>query len=158
MATHASTVPAYLDALKAALDARSIVATDGGVVTVTTAPSGEPVPLECIQLFGTNGDQQWGALGNRRRNETYTIAGGIYVQQAGYGETTAKAARDRVYALLAEVEDCLRLDPGVGGSVRQSELLSADLTQGIASGGDEGGARYAALAITISVKAELVSS
>lgn len=158
MATQTSTVPAYLDALQAALEARHIAATQGGEIVVTTAPSGAPVPLETIQFFGTNGDQAWAALGNRRRKETYTIRGGIYIQKAGYGEATAKAARNRAYDLLAELEDCLRLDPGVGLTVRQSELLTADLDQGIAEGSENEAARYATIALTIGVAVELVSN
>ena len=151
-----STVPAFLDALKAALDARNIAATGGGTIAVTTAASGEPVPPECIQLFRTTADQQWTLLGNRRRREQYTVYGGIYAQIAGYGEPTAKAARDRAYALLAELEQTLRADPSVGGSVRQAELLTAELDQGITRGGDDEGARFATLAFSIGVVHELV--
>jgi hypothetical protein len=107
MATRTSTVPAVLDALKALLGARAGL--DG--VTVTTAPSGDPIPTESIQFFGTGGDQAWDAIGNRRRKETYTIRGGIFIQRRGAGPDVWDAARERAYAILAELEDAIRVLP-----------------------------------------------
>lgn len=150
MATHTSTVPAVLDALKALLDARAGL--DG--VTVTTAPSGDPIPAESIQFFGTNGDQAWAAIGNRRRSETYTIRGGIFIQRRGAGQAVWDAARERAYAILAELEDAIRALPTLGLADRVVvQLARVDLDQG---GQDNG--RWAALDIDIGVTAELVSS
>lgn len=150
MATTTSTVPALLTALKAALDVRAGLA---GVV-VTTAPSGEPLPYESIQWFGTNEDQSWAALGNRRRSETYTLRGGIFCQQRGGGDTVWDAVRTRAYAILAELEDELRTNPTLGlGSRVVAQLVSANLDQGAQDNG-----RWAALDLAVAVSAELVST
>lgn len=147
-----STVPAVLREIKARLDARK--ATPGSPlvgVIVTTAPSGEPIPHESIQLFGTSGDQAWQALGGMRRRETYTIAGGIFIQQRGAGEAVWDGARERVYVLLAELEQMLHGDPTLGFGARTDiQLATANLDQG----GQENG-RWAAIDFTIAVVAEL---
>lgn len=148
MATITSTVPAFLDALKALLSARAGLTG----VTVATAPTGDPIPTESIQFFGLAEDQEWGAIGHKRRNESYTVQGGIFVIRRGAGEAKAKEVRDRAYAILAELEDAIRVDPGVSASVRQCELTQAVLDQG----GEDNG-RWAALQISIGVKAELRS-
>lgn len=150
MATHTSTVPAVLDALKALLDPRAGLAG----VTVTTAPSGEPVPMESIQLFGTAGDQEWAAIGNRRRRESYTIRGGIFIIKGGAGSAVWDAARERAYALLAELEDAIRVMPTLGLADRVIvQLARADLDQGAQDNG-----RWAALDLDLAVTAELVSN
>lgn len=152
MATHTSTIPAVLDALKALLDARATTALDG--VEVWTAPSGDPIPHECIQFFGTDGDQQWAALGNRRRRETYTITGAIFIIRLGAGQDKAKEARDRAYAILAELEDALRVAPTLGLPDRvEVQLATNNLDQGPQDNG-----RYAAIPFTLAVTAELVSN
>lgn len=152
MATHTSTVPAVLGAMKALLDARTALSTAG--VVVTTAPSGDPIPAESIQLFGTGGDQQWAAIGNRRRAESYTIRGGIFIVRRGAGAAVWDVVRERAYAILAELEDAIRVVPTLGLADRVIvQLARVDLDQG---GQDNG--RWAALDIDIAVTAELVSN
>ena len=154
MATQTSAVPAYLAALKAALDARAIPLAEGeGTVLVTTAPSGAPVAPETIQFFTVPATQGWAALGNRRKREEFTVRGGLYVELSGAGEEVATAARERAYALLAELEDALRLDPGVSFRVRQSHLAGHELDQGIAEG-----VRWASLSFAIEAITELTSN
>jgi hypothetical protein len=151
MSTHTSTVPDVLDALKALLDLRDGLAG----VTVATAPTGDPVPFESIQLFGTAGDQEWAAIGNRRRRETYTIRAGIFIKRLGAGEALAKQVRDRAYAILAELEDAIRVAPTLGLADRVViQLARADLDQGLNP--DDG--RVAALDLDLAVTAELVST
>jgi hypothetical protein len=157
MATHTSTVPDVLDALKALLDARRVAAPAGALagVEVRTAPSGDPVPFESIQMFGTAGDQEWAALGNRRRRESYTIRAGIFIRRMGAGEALAKEVRDRAYAILAELEDAIRVSPTLGLPDRVTiQLARVDLEQGLNP--DDG--RIAALDLDLAVTAELVSS
>lgn len=164
MATHTSTVPDVLDALKALLDARKATpgsplaanpATDLEETVITTAATGEPVPKQSIQFFGTGGDQEWAAIGNRRRRETYTIRGGIFVVYGGtIGDGVADIARNRVYTLLAELEDAIRVSPTLGLPDRVIvQLARADLDQGAQDNG-----RWAALDIDLAVTAELVST
>ncbi|MGN6811855.1 MAG: hypothetical protein ACTHMP_13370, partial [Thermomicrobiales bacterium] len=119
------------------------------------APAGDPLPLEMVEFVGTmspEATQQWGALGNRRKTETYTVHAFIGALVPGAGEDVADQARDRAYAILAEIEDQLRIDPRVNGTVYRSQLASANLLQEIAEEG-----RAATLLITIDVYTELNS-
>ena len=153
MATTTSTVPAYLTALRDALNTRFAANPTFAEVKCYAAPAGDPLPLEMVELFGTDETQQWGALGNRRRTETYTVRGMVgAILESGAGEDVADAARARVYAILAELEDQLRTDPNMAHTVYRSQLASANLTQGIADTG-----RWATLEITIDVYTELNS-
>ena len=153
MATTTSTVPAYLAALRDALNTRFAASPTFASVKAYAAPAGDPLPLEMVELFGTDETQQWGALGNRRKTETYTVRGMIgAILESGAGEDVADAARARVYAILAELEDQLRTDPNMAHTVYRSQLASANLTQGIADTG-----RWATLEITIDVYTELNS-
>jgi len=153
MATTVSTVPAFMAALRDGLAAR--FAADGNLaeVRVFAAPAGDPYPQEMIEFFGTDDSQAWGALGNRRRTETYTVRGMTGVVVPGGGEDTADQARARVYAILAVLEDYLRTHVSVGDTVLRAQLTSANLTQGYAKEG-----RWAALEITIEAYTELTSS
>lgn len=158
MTVQTSTVPAVLDTLKALLEARkaepdsALAAADGRpAVTITTAPSGDPDILESIQFDGVPEDQAWKSLGGMRRQETYPIGGGILILKRGAGEEVAKAARDRAYAILAEMEIVLRANPTLGlGARTDVQLASALLFQGWQENG-----RLAAIDFTILVKAEL---
>jgi hypothetical protein len=159
MATVTSTVPAFLDALKTALEARAAIPGnplapigERPAVTIATAPSGDADPLEAVELIGARETQEWGAIGHRRRNEEYTVGAVVFIVRRGAGEARAKEARDRAYAILAELEDTLRTDPGVSGTVRQSQITEIVLDQDFNDNG-----RWAALGITIEVKAELRS-
>lgn len=154
MATTTSTVPAYLAALRDALNARFAANPTFAEVKAFAAPSGDdPLPLEMVELFGTDETQAWGALGNRRKTETYTVRGMVgAILESGAGEDVADAARARVYAILAELEDQVRTDPNMAHTVYRSQLASANLTQGIADTG-----RWATLEITIDVYTELNS-
>lgn len=158
MATMTSTVPLVLATIRDRMAARRDADPDGVLagVAFTAAPSGDPIPDESIQLFGTDGDQAWGAVGNRRRKETYTISGGIFVQRrtTDEPEVMAKAMRDRAYELLAELEDAARVEPNLGLPYRVIvEVARVNLDQGIEDKG-----RYAALDIGLGVTAELVSN
>lgn len=156
MATHTSTVPDVLDALKALLDARKVAAPNGPMkgVEVRTAPTGDPVPKEVIAFLGTNGDQAWGAIGNRRRKETYTLRTGIFILRGGAGEEKAVEVRNRAYEVQAEIEDAIRVMPTIGLADRVIiQLVRSDLTQDWQDNG-----RVAALDIDLAVTAELVST
>lgn len=163
MATHTSTAPDALDALLALLNARKAtpgsplaadVPTNRAEVVITDAPSGEPIPFESIQLFGVSSNQQWAAIGNRRRSENYIVRGGIFIQRRGAGRDVWRAVRERAYEILAELEDAIRVMPTLGLADRVIvQLARVDLDQGAQDNG-----RWAALDIDISVTAELVSN
>lgn len=101
-----STVPDVLDRLAALLETRKGL--DGNAltgVTILTAPSGDPDPLESIQFIEVPDDtHEWESMGGRRRKERYLILGAIFIARIGPGDAIAKAARDRAYAIAGEMQ------------------------------------------------------
>lgn len=59
------------------------------------------------------GQQEWAGIGAKKRSETLDI---ICAAAAISGDGTAKPARDKVYALMGQVETTLRADPSMGQS------------------------------------------
>ena len=109
---------------------------------------------ESIQLTDvTNATQSWGMVGNRRRDEEYTLNGLVWAMKAGKNEAVIKAARDRAFELLAEIEDYLRLDPTIGATTKVSELSAYPFEQGA---NEEG--RYCQIDFQITCKKDLRSS
>lgn len=143
-----STVPAFLDAWKAGMEGRDAIA-DAKVV-IATAPTGAPYPKESIQIFDVAADQRATAMGNKRREETYRARGGLLVHELGAGEAKATIARNRAYALLAEIEAMLRADHNVALTVQFAEVQAYDLEQGINKE-----SRWASIEFFIAVKAQL---
>lgn len=158
MTIQTSTVPLVLDTLKALLDARKLVsgsalAKSGNdpEVQILTAPSGDPDIPESIQFGGVAEDQEWRALGGQRVGENYPLDGSVIVLRRGAGEEKAKEARDRAYAIMAELAIVLRDNPTLGiGPRTDVRLATALLFQGWQDNG-----RVAAIDFTIAVKAEL---
>lgn len=145
--TAPSTVPAFLDALKTALDARAGL--DG--VEVATAPQGSGTRNESIQVHDVTQGEEWALLGARTADETYAVALTVWVVKPGAGEALAKTARDRAYTLMAEVAAALRENPHMGGdSIKVAAMSSADLDQGVNPNG-----RWAQLTFEVQVEARL---
>lgn len=122
-----TTVPAFLDALKAQLEAREGLTGVG----IYTSPQNEEV-TESIEFgYRIAGTQGWVALGQRARNDEYTVTGVIWKAVDGSGEADAKVARDWVYAAFAELEDELRTGPWVDESLNAlgAQLSRADFSQ-----------------------------
>jgi hypothetical protein len=122
-----TTVPAFLDALKAQLEVRAGLAGVG----IYTSPQNEEV-TESIEFgYRINGTQGWAALGQRARNDEYTVTGVIWKAVDGSGEADAKTARDWVYDTFAELEDELRTGPWVDESLNAlgAHLTRADFIQ-----------------------------
>ncbi len=105
-----STPPLYIDALVANLKLRAGLTGVG----VFAAPPGIPFGDEAIVFVDCTDNIDWAAIGKQRQSEGYTWSGAIRVSKGGAGEVVAKAARDRVYALLNEVKDEVRLNPNQG--------------------------------------------
>ncbi len=126
-----STIPAVLDALVAALALRSGLVGVG----VWSAPAGDSKYLENIE-FGAeiDIDQSSVTMGGGRQ-ETYRIDGGIGITKAGAGEDTIKAARDRCFALLAELEAYLNDNPTIGGTCMDADLDTGQMKQGYQTNG-----------------------
>lgn len=101
------------------------------VQVVSGYVGGDAAAKESIQLTDWGpAEQRWGVLGNRRRDEEYTLNGLIWVTKAGKTEAAIRSARDRAFALLAEVEDFLRTDPTIGGTTKVAELAAYPGEQG----------------------------
>jgi hypothetical protein len=123
-----TTVPAFLDALKAQLEARAGLANVG----IYTSPQSEEV-TESIEFgYRITGTQGWAALGQRRRGDEYVVTGIIWKAADGAGEADAKVARDWVYDAFGELEEQLRTDPWVNNAVTGdtgAQITRADFNQ-----------------------------
>lgn len=81
---------------------------------------------EAIWLGDVSLEEDWGELGQRRKDETYTIDMTIAVRKYGDDE---QGTETRCWALLGEVEQALRADPSLGGLLnRRAELVSVSQT------------------------------
>lgn len=111
-----STAPAFKDALFDALAAR------GGLSGVTVS-YGVPLgaPREFIALTDISGSQEFAALGQLAKNETYVLD--VYVSVLREGNQQQQCT-ERCFAIAAEIEDYLRTNPTVNNTVRVAELLS----------------------------------
>lgn len=153
MATVTSSIPDAMDAFVSGMLLRANIAS--AKVQVTSGYMGEDSERkESIQLTDvSSATQAWGMLGNRRRDEEYTINGLVWAMVAGKNETVIKAARDRAFELLAEIEDFLRLDPTIGATTKVSELSAYPFEQGANADG-----RYCQIDFAILCKQDLRSS
>jgi hypothetical protein len=106
-----STVPALKAALLSLLSARAGLS---GVQVVYGAPLPNP-GREFISLAGTTGDQATASLGRLSREEEYRLT--IYVSALREG-LDQQSCTERAFALAAEVENAVRSDPTVSGTVR----------------------------------------
>jgi hypothetical protein len=122
-----SSIPTVLDELRTKLMAVTALAG----VTVSTAPLGTEDPPEAIVFSDVSLSEELLAMGTTRR-ETYTIDGMVYIQKPGAGEMAIKAARDRAFAILAEVETYLTDNPTINSKCLDSDLKSVKLTQAVA--------------------------
>lgn len=129
-----ATVTTKLDAaMNAIADGLALRAGLSGV-QVGTGPLGAASQQESIQLFTGSSSQEWATTG-RRKEEELTIDGSIWVSRPSADDAVIREARARAIALLAELEDFLRLDPSLGGVVRVSSLASVELDQGVTPDG-----------------------
>jgi hypothetical protein len=153
MATVTSTIHAAMNAFGDGMLARANIIS-AKVQVSTGYLGGDSAAKESIQLTDvTPATQEWGLIGNRRRNEEYTLNGLIWVLKAGKNETVIRLARARAFELLAEVEDFLRLDPTIASTTLVSELASYPLDQGANQEG-----RWAQVDFAIACKKDLRSS
>lgn len=112
-----------------------------GGVLITTAWMGPENKVEAIEFLECEWDQEWGFLGNFRREERFTWHGIITSVMAGAGEDTVRAARARCYQILAEIEAELRRDPRVPDendvqtANRAAQLESGLVAQGVTPDG-----------------------
>lgn len=154
MATVTSSIPAAMDAFVDGLKERQAII-DAGVQVSSGYLAGDVAAKESIALLDWGpANQSWGMLGNRRRDEEYSLNGWIWVVKTGKGEDVIRAARTRAFELLAEIEDFLRDDPTIGGTTKVSELTGYPGDQGIHSDGG----RWVQIEFEVSCKKDLRSS
>ena len=151
--TLASQLPAFQDALAAALTARMV----GGLasVGVLSVPlAREDTPAEAIVLHEASTDQDYHIIkatpgGRREERGTQTVM--IHVSRAVAGEAGGLEVRDRIFQLLGEVIDILEQDPTVAGTVRNARVAHADYDLGT----DPDVGRWAVLEVSLSFAARL---
>lgn len=98
-----------------------------------------------------SGEQTTAALGNRRREERYTIRVACSSSRGGDDQ---KAVRDRAFALMALVETGVRDDPTLGGAVMVAQIAgSIDLIQTDAETAPDG--VFAEVSFDVSVQARI---
>lgn len=122
MTTFESSAPAFKAALLTALQARSGLS---GVTVSYGAPAGGAGAREFVALADIDGTQEYATLGAtaaaRRKDETFTMT--VYCSVLREGQMQQECT-ERAFALAAEVEDAVREDPEVGGTVRVAEVAS----------------------------------
>lgn len=128
-----STVPEVIDALAALLETRKSLG--GNALTnvgIFTAASGDPDPLESIQFIEVPDDtHEWESMGGRRRKERYVILGAVLILRLGPGDAVAKVARDRAYAIAAELQQVVWDNPSLPIATRTDvQYATGGLRQG----------------------------
>jgi hypothetical protein len=131
-----SRVPAAIDALLAVLEAAPEL---DGVAIVDGPPTTDLTKLDQLfvgwqpeNMVGVQLTQDFAGASTRIRDESFEI--GCYVESRS-GDTDMKARRDRVFGLVAVVEQVLRgteANPdaaSLGGAVLWSHLTAGDLRQ-----------------------------
>lgn len=114
-----ATVPEAKAYLLAALRAAPGLAN----VQVEWSHPGKGIKLETIYFGDTNPYQQKSAaLGARYRTEEYELELVVTIEKAG---NDPEATERRCWALVAAVEDVLRSEPDLGGTVRVAEFTAS---------------------------------
>ena len=112
--TYYSTAPAFKAALLTALQARTGLS---GVTLSYGVPLGSP--REFIALADLSGSQEFATLGALRKDETYVLDVYVSVLREGNQQQTCT---ERCFAIAAEIEDELRTNVTMSGTVRVAEL------------------------------------
>lgn len=124
-----STAPTYKAALVALLQADPNLA----AVQVSYGVLARNVEHETVEVGGISWDEEdWSALGNRRKDETYSVALFIYVTKPG---NTQQEATERALQLLGYVETLLRNNVVMAG-VLWAQVVPLEVAE---APGEEGG-------------------
>lgn len=111
----ASTVPAAKAGLLSLLQARPGLAG----VQIEWAHPGAHIRDEAVYLGDTDDTQDAVYLGNRARRQRYVVEVVVTVLRRG---NDPRAAEERCWELVAEVEDAVRDDPQLAGSVDVAQV------------------------------------
>jgi hypothetical protein len=113
----ASTIPAAKAALLTALQARAGLT---GVDVRWGLPAQTPDVTERVYVGDAdNIDREWAALGGQRVNEDYVLQ--VIVETFQFGDDQ-RATEERFWVLVNEVEQALRGDLRLAGTVREAGL------------------------------------
>lgn len=112
-------IPATVPEAKAALLAAMRAQEGLQGVQIEWAHPGKGIKRETIYFGDTLFDESPAALGNRNRNEDYTLELVVTVEKAG---NDAEGAERRVWALLAEIAGVLRENADLDGEVRVAQV------------------------------------
>jgi hypothetical protein len=113
-----STIPAFKAALQAQLQKRQGL---NGVMVSYGYPG--PVPeVEYIWLADVRGSQALATMGNRKREEDYSLTVLIKTEISGVQPTDQQTATERAFTLMGELEAQLRTDPTVNAAVRVAQV------------------------------------
>jgi hypothetical protein len=148
-----SSIPAFFDALKALLDVRAGIV-GPPLVAVATGDLAADTPPEAIILAGAAGPRENVGLRGPQgisQDQNVTVRGAIWIVKPGQGESIIKAARDRAYALLGELEQQLKSTPTVSGTCQYATVTGDILEQGLNDAG-----RWAQITWEITYRARLL--
>ena len=119
--------------LPAAIDA--LLDTFGAVTQAYDGPEALPQvwPDELVIVGGTedpdddtaSASYEWAGLGAKKRNESGEITCALVVQR---GDIDVKANRDRAFAVMADLEAAVVIDPTLGGAVTSGWFLPSSVT------------------------------
>jgi hypothetical protein len=140
-----SRVPAVLDALlaacRAASDLTGVAIVDGPPLTDLTNPDQVFIGWQPSADDVAAADaQDFAQLGAQRRDEQIDIR--CYAESRS-GDTVIKTVRDRAYALVGAVENLLRADATLAGTVLWTHLVAGDLRQPQTDAGALAGVEFA---------------
>lgn len=116
----------FEDALIAQLQARPGLAG----VQVDIGPLGDDSEAEHIQSVQVDSEEEWGALGNRRKEELIALTLAVQGEAPGAGAEAIREARDRCHTLIAEVAAQLREDYTVNGTVIRAQITRSERRRG----------------------------
>jgi hypothetical protein len=81
---------------------------------------------ECISICSAKDGQQWGLIGQRARNEEFTLTVYVCVVKTTKNQ---QAVTERAFAIADEIGDQLRTDPTVDGALMVAQVAGADLDE-----------------------------
>ena len=122
-----SSAPGYMDKLRETLQARPKLSD----VLIVTGPIHDSRGKDSLELIGVEADNTWGALGNKRIDESYILTAVIWGYSRGTDDERAiKASRDAAFVIFDELLQVIREDPNLGNTVRQAIPAKYELEQG----------------------------
>lgn len=137
-----SSIPAALAQLVSIVDAATadtVTVHDGEPVTAET-PDWVAIGYDPSSETAVDFDREWGAIGQQRIEEDYSILCSL---RSGSGDEGITARRAAAFALLDVVSAAVAADPTLGGAVRVAAVYgSGSLSQAETGTGAAAGIRF----------------